>query len=691
MLTAVARRRRVTVIRSGLLALLLSSVVGIGALLLFGRAGQPQRAAAAASLAAEELPQDVVVAGEGSGFDITDGERTVFRIRAARTRADRAETVSLERVEIDLPRGDRHYLIRADQARINRESRHALLEGNVVVEGPDGAGLQTDWLELRESGNLLAASQGTRFSVRDLLTGTARTLHVHLERQLMLASGGVEIESQPSAPVPFAVRADTVRIDRGQRLLRAEGAVEARRGFDPLKTRRLTLRLDEFSDRIRYVRALWGVEGSFETEVSEGTPRQRIVFSGETLSLYFQPETEALDALELEGLPRRLASIEARDPGGAFRLLEGRLILASFTAGRLASADVMGPLKVHESAPSETGGPALERLATAEGGAQATFDSDGGLVKMKLEGNVALRDGSFVAQGATATIDGAAGAAELTGTPAWVTTERGRLSAPRITHQRSSGMLRAHDGVRAQLVATEDGRGALPWASEGGEPLRVEAGEALLAAGEDGEFVFRTAVRAWQGKKLVLAEQLRGNQDGSRLAASGGVKTLWQSAAQPAGETGATAGEPEAPAGPIEVIADTMDYGDSERQIHYRGNVKAVQLQRVLECAEMAVELSAQQEAERLRCSGGTRLTDAELARTIDGARAVYDLRTQEIEFFGAPIVLHDPQRGEVRARGLRYHLETGALRMGPGEPEEAPAPAAAAPAPTSTTGSGRR
>jgi lipopolysaccharide export system protein LptA len=240
-----------------------------------------------------------------------------------------------------------------------------------------------------------------------------------------------------------------------------------------------------------------------------------------------------------------------------------------------------------------------------------------------------------------------------------VTSNSGKLEAPHVTYSSATGLLHAVDGVRAELAEKTTGVSGPLGVGGTTEPVRVEANEAFLR-GEPESFLFRGTVRAWQGNNLLLAEQLRG-EGGERMSASGEVKTIWR----PRPSSGEAGEGREADPEPVEITSQHMSYARSDGVLLYNENVKAEQAGRVLSCAEMAVELGEDNEAERLQCKGQARLVDPPTGRTIRGTEAIYHLEPGEVEFFGDPLMLRDPQRGRIEARRLRYRLEDGQMWMG--------------------------
>jgi lipopolysaccharide export system protein LptA len=191
-------------------------------------------------------------------------------------------------------------------------------------------------------------------------------------------------------------------------------------------------------------------------------------------------------------------------------------------------------------------------------------------------------------------------------------------------------------------------------------------------------------VRAWQGKNLLLADDLRADQVGTggaaaaeRLTAVGSVRTVWVPEER-APRPGAVA-----TGGPLEVTAQTLRYDKASEELVYEGDVRADQQQRVLECRRLVVELAAGGEAERMTCTGAARLDDRQAGNRARGETAVYDLAARTVTMTGEPVTLTKADGATVAGGRVVYSLDSGTARVvrTPGAtPPADPAPPPAAP-----------
>jgi lipopolysaccharide transport protein LptA len=684
------RSRSIRTLRAFLLIAFFGSVLAIAGLLWFGNAGRPDAAAAEPADAtradtAHIEGGDIAIAGESFRQEVTQGERVLFKIEGGRYQADRSANVFLEDVLVVVDRQDGEWQMRGEAGRFNRETKEARLEGEVSVAGPNGLEVAARWLELRQGGTVVVASRGTRFSLGESLAGESEHLRMDLEREVTVLSDGVVVRGIGGGEDPrFDLAAERVLFERGPHRLDAEGDVRLRSDAGSLDAKRLTVQLDNEDRQVVGFRALWNVAGWLRrTEPrSASAPApdaeavvaaiERLSFSGTTLALDLDAQERPV-RLQLDGSSTAQATLETQEEGGLVHRVRATEVTGSFTEGRLSSLLARRPVELEERRGSE-----LLRVGRSRR-ALAAFDQAGRMVRVDLEENVAL-----AAEDLTANADRASmlllddSVTLWSDAPGGVTLERSGdvLRASEVVHRMKSGNLDAKGGVRATLTPREGemlGSAALGDA-EG--PVMVEAQEASFREAEN-ETVFRGGVRAWRGTSLLLAEQLRGDRTGERLAASGAVRTVWRPAAvEPDADAPATdfpadgsdaeeASESERRRQPVEISGDQLTYASAEKLLRYEGDVSVIQGAQTVTCQDLVIELDDEQEPQRYVCSGKARVVDADLERTVDGDRVVYEPGGGEVEVSGEPVRLVDPKLGKIEGPRLWYSVEDGNVRMG--------------------------
>ena len=187
-----------------------------------------------------------------------------------------------------------------------------------------------------------------------------------------------------------------------------------------------------------------------------------------------------------------------------------------------------------------------------------------------------------------------------------------------------------------------------------------------------GQFAFLGSVRAWRGSDVLLADQLRGDEAGGPITASGSVKTLWRPAPGSAGSAGAPSA-PGTPSGsgattglppePIEITAGTLVYDAAASVATYSEAVVAKQAARTLSCDRSTVRLDQAKRARAIDCTGHVRLEEAG-GRRVEGENAVYDLEAKTVVVRGQPVVLTDPARGRAEGRRVTYSVAGGTMKL---------------------------
>ncbi|HUO87398.1 MAG TPA: LptA/OstA family protein [Thermoanaerobaculia bacterium] len=650
---------------------LVAAVVG---LYLFGRSG---RVRPAASPEGDRLaPQgEITMVGEGFEFTHTEGARRVFKIRGESVRADRAGTVFLEGVGLTLyDEEGQAYEVSSRSATFNRESREARLDGEVVLRGPGPTEIASEGVELRERGEVLLSTAPVAFRYQQL-EGRAERMRVVRPENLYVLSGEVEVKSRSGVAPAASLVARQLVFERNRHHIRADGSVEIVRGDDRLNAHRVAAYLDEEDETMIFVRARGEVSGRMASR--DGGGGRPVSFRAQSFSLLRDLEG-VLQSGELEGSRDERVQIDAPTPEGTIQRLTAGFATVGFRDGQLASAEAFN-------------GPWLAELAAGDGRKvlralsgrrlQATFTAAGRLATMGADEAIDYRDERVHARGDSTRFDLATGKGHLTGDPVHLSTDRGEIYTPRADYDRNSGMIEAHEGVRALIEeAGELGLAGTPFA-EGEGPVRVESREGFFREEPRGA-LFRGKVRAWQGKNLLLADELRADQAGSgqKLTASGAVRTVWVPEERP--------GRPAGPAGggPLEVTARSLQYDEAEEELIYQGDVRAEQQDRVLDCRRLVVELTAEGEAERLTCSGDARLDDRVAGNKARGDVAVYDLVSRTVTMTGDPVRLEKADGATVAGGRVVYSLDTGTARViqGPttGSSEAAPPATPAPPGP---------
>lgn len=700
--------RAILRLRRLLLLLLVALVAGVGLLYWFGRAGQirPPRT--------EEDPRalpatDVTFQGKDFNYDYWDKGRKIFNVRGKNIRADRSNRVELEEISVSIlaPSGE-SYLVEGKQGTYNSSTSESSLEAGVVVRSPSGLELATSKLQVGSKAEGLRVPEPLTFRFLQKLEGRGDRLRADLEQRVFILAGNVSIWNGPDSPGPFRLDTQRLFLDRSRHQARADGDTTLSFLNHRLRTRRISLWLSEDDADVRFVRALRGVQGEMGPTVSSeqlGPMR----FSGEALTAFFDADGKELSRVELEGRGDRPALLLSQSPGEPPRRLGAAFFGGNLQGGALTRVDALGGVKLAElsalppeaewsaagdekgdlesaSATEEEGdrpGPTPDQSAALDGTAvldsydesalrlvtgrraESLFGPEGKLTEVTVYEDVELRDRNFRASGDMARFDFGNGIAEITGKPVRALSDRGDIEAPRVLYTQRTGLMVALGGTRTR-IPRGPAEGLLGGSVLSGtaSPLWVEAEEAFFRDASR-SFLFRGKVRAWRGENLILADELKGEEQSGQLTATGSVRTLWRPEPEaPGTQTAKGVGGQE----PLEVRSGTMTYGRGSRQLVYTQTVRAQQGSHGLECERLVAELDEQQKIRALLLEEQVLIRDLATGRTVTGDRARYEPGTKTVVVEGAKVVLKDHAGTEVSGRRVIYDLGTGKAQVTSGD-----------------------
>ncbi|MYF96711.1 MAG: hypothetical protein F4210_14620 [Holophagales bacterium] len=688
-----ARRRqtRNRLLRAVLLLVLVSGVAGLTAMFLQGR---EERLAADPAVVAEEPvaaveePEAIVETAQLSAeeFESTlEREGTeVFHIRGAQTSSDDQGNVSLSQVEVDYPQGGDHYSLRADSATYNEETSATHLQGSVSLQGTNGLGVETDWMELAQGGMVLTAADDSRFSFEGV-TVQGDDLRMDFREEIARMGGGVRmvgtdepdsrVETEPSQLV---LAAETLEYRWGAGVVRALGGAEMRLDSFTLAARALTLQERETG-------GLSGLEARGEIELKAplgtaepgvegaGNPAGESVFvlRGDALDVEFDA-AQSPSRVDLSGPSWGGPAVLRIDYGdGSRRRIRARLLEFGFIDGMLSEFSSRGRVQLDELVPGRQR-PLREASSVVAGG---RIDPEGVLTELTLGGNVELIDRSaapVAASAGEAAIDPSTQRVDFRGQPARLVHSLGELEAARVLYDQATGCSEASGEVRLTLRGNGKNRGvALPFGGDASDagPSVVTAGEAVIC--EAGESRFRDDVEVRRGPDLHVAAQLRITEDRRRMIANGDVRTVWHvqpAAGAPAsGKTG-TESQPER----WSIAAARMNYDEDSGELRYSGGAAAVLGEQNLECDELTVEaVSGEQgsategfQAQTLVCLGNARLDDLGYGRSVEANRAIYAFAERMIRLSGS--VVFREGTDELRGPSLIYWIDQRRYEMRP-------------------------
>ncbi len=657
-------------LRRGLLGLLAVALAGLAGLYLLGRQGAPEEDPAAAGGArpeatdaagrasdAAQRAENVVASSDAFDFTQSLEGQPVFSVHGDRFRTTRDGRVELEGVRFQIYRDTTSYSVASDSATYDTNSQEALLTGHVQLTGGELA-MDSGELQLSRGGKFLVAEGPIALRHGAYWKGEASSLEFDVALDLMTMRGPVTMAGALPGAEPMTVAAGKVVLDRTGRVLRAKGEVTATRGASHFESDEAELFLAEDGATPAMLILDGSLTGTYVASSAgeESGVADRVDFRGAKLTVQFGAAgVSEPREMSLEGRGKVLALLESVD-GEIIHGLASRALWMQLEGGRPRTAQSTEPVYFAEYHRGVTDALRSGRADRAD----AEFGPTGGISRVVLAGGVTLTDPAFRGWGEQALFDFAAERSELLGTPARTESSSGQLAAPHIVYARKTGLLTADRGVRG-VLQKGSGSAIAGVGFRGDQPIEFQADEAIFTDAPRG-FFLKGQVRAWQGKSLLLANQVHGEEAEQRLSAAGGVRTMIDLNKEGAPAASAPAGGVAAPM--TEVIADLLTYRRAEASVTYTGGVRLQQGTRTLTCDELIAGLDGAQRIQSMVGKGSVLLRDSADGRTISGTTASYDVAQESIELAGSPVRIKDDTGASLTGKRAIYDLKSGAARL---------------------------
>jgi LPS export ABC transporter protein LptC/lipopolysaccharide transport protein LptA len=668
-------RRTTTIrrLRTLLLLALVFTVLAVAGLFLFGRAGKPKPQAMEPG--DTEAGEGVTLIGDDFDYTFTERERPIFRIRGDSIRADREDTLFLDKVGVTFYDENRQpYHVESKEASFNRANNEGRLQGDVLLRGPSNLELRTAQLQIRENGKQLFMPKPVELRYAGAYIINGDRMRVDLKDELFVLNGNTRINSVPGTEPAVEGASDRAIYERQNRVLRIEGHARLRRGPQRIQAQRITGFLTPDESSLTFVRALWDVSGQSASIGPASAGNTLVKFKGKDLSVTFRPQGNEVKKVELDGTDNNRAVLETSGEG-IVRTLTAQRFDGILAEGVLSQAEAHNGVDLVETSRAQAPGGQREVRKASGRRAEAVFRPDGQLADVRLMHDVTFEDPQVKAKGNRASLDLDTHRGELFGQPVELESEKGNLQAPRVVYDTENKIVNAQGGVRAVLTQVSSQElAATPLGGDSEGPVRVDAREAFWRQ-EPSSFIFRGDVKTWRGENLMLSNELKGEPDADRLTASGGVKTIWipedEAAGKPAGKQGAAppakgtggTGAPQRNA-PIEVRASELVYLQGKKVLTYTGGVRVEQQGTTLACQRLDVTMNQENKPQVMTCTGQAKLNDPKGGRQIEGETAVYRLDQRDVEFTGEKVTMKDREGNVVQGRRVLYLIDTGKVEV---------------------------
>jgi LPS export ABC transporter protein LptC/lipopolysaccharide transport protein LptA len=269
---------------------------------------------------------------------------------------------------------------------------------------------------------------------------------------------------------------------------------------------------------------------------------------------------------------------------------------------------------------------------TTSTSARADFLEDSqDIDRVSQEGNFKYNEGDRNGIAERAIYDDQKEILNLRGGRPMVWDAKARTQADEIDYDRQRDETHARGDVRTTYYSRETTNDSTPFKNTK-SPVFITAERADTQNGA-GVAVYTINARGWQDDNFIKANRIELYQDDKRMVATGNVESALYQAKQ------------ETSPGTKEVVpgfatADKMTYSDTERKIHYEGNVKARQGTDRIEATSVDVYLMQEtNEVDHLNADGNVVLTQPgrrgvgdKLAYTSEDGRAILTGRSARVD-----------------------------------------------------------
>lgn len=582
----------------------------------------------------------------------TDAGRLIFELAAERTIGDQSGWYEIEGVRLKLHRREGEGpVLTCQAASVNVETRDARLRGSVQVEFPDGGLLTTDSGRFDNQSRTFVTEGGVLYT-DGLSVGRAGRASYALEDDLLELDGGVVVRDERgvllNSPRILYDRSDgRVTLPEGCRLQHGESTLDAPHGL--LQT------------------------------LEDGSIGQLDLWGGVSARSAAGPDGASV-TLDTERLSAR------RESGGNWQLsatTSGPWIRLEFTGGEsfhlrrlttLALRGVMGDEGL-VGMRAEDGlclreVPLLGPVRTAEAESARMWFDQGRATDVELEGGATISAEGVTATGHRARVSAVSQMVMIHGHPVRpertsLVSDRGRLEADQLLMHDADGRIEARGSVQGELFDVNL-LGSDPGA--GTSSMHFAAG--LLDVTENGAtFRLRDGARAWQGQRLLLADDILYRQETGHLEANGHVRTTFPAAEL---EPGSTA------SGDVMVVSRAMEYLRDGRRATYLGMVRYSDPSYTLASSTLEVLFDEEDRLSEIEARGAVEIEDLANGWRMTGLRARRDMTTQVVSLTGEPAHLRDEKGNAVSGPSLTWDQASGTVTVAGGSetiyyPEESP------------------
>ena len=315
------------------------------------------------------------------------------------------------------------------------------------------------------------------------------------------------------------------------------------------------------------------------------------------------------------------------------------------------------------------GSPQARIVNTAPGRPERTSSSD--MVEVAFsnrqvesimqQGNVAYDDGSAKAWGGRARYTVADQLLVLTGSPR-VVDGGGTTTADALQLNRATGNALAEGSIKTTFTDLKpQPDGALLASSD---PVHVTA-KTMTSDRAAGIVHYSGGCRLWQGANIIQAPTIDFDRKRRSVVAAGSADLPVSTVLLQPAKTGAKAPAAKNAPTPVTITATRLTYVDSERQVHFAGDIVAKSGDATITASQADVFLLSQGQAagtepvagmgkvDRIIAEGNVVLTEPN--RRATGDQLVYTAASDQFVLSGGPPSIFDAERGKITGVSLTF------------------------------------
>jgi len=591
-----------------------------------------------------------------SGFEYTESVagKILFALSSARTLGLASGWHQIEGVRMQFySKGIGGAVLTCDSASFNKETRDAKLSGAIHFEFPDGGFITAERGVFDASTRLFTTQSDVVFSGGGAIGRAGRAVYNLTDDVLTLEDVAVRLRLGGSLRAPEVVYErgnHRVELPQGCRLDRTGTRLDAPRAVVTLEDAQGPPTRFDFTGGV----TLEGPAGDGQGLLSGWAQEIVAVRDGATRWQTTATTDGRWVELLLEGgeqtLQRRLQSWVVRAVVGD-RGLE-----------TVRAEDGVCLTDIPLTGPTRSGSAVSARLRMGESGAG---DVD-------LDGNVVLISDDVRATGSHARMVASTGLAMLNGDPArgvraTLMSGQSRVTADQVHLFEREQRAEARGNVQGEVQRMELLAGQMGGSDEplhfAAEVLDVEAG------GED--LRLKENARAWQGDRLLFADEIHYRRTEETLDADGHVRTTFPSLST-------AAGSPTGGGGEVLIVAKTLTYERAARRAVYRGDVRYSDGEYVLTAGEVEILFGENDTVSVVEATGAVDIVEPATGRRMKGEHARWQWATQTVELTGNPAQLTDEKGNVTNAASLTWDRSSGRVTVSGGtetiyHPEEKP------------------